>query len=73
MLDFTVFMRAAEHQKDLQEEATKARMIQTQVTRTSLQERVLLYVGDFLIRAGVWLHRQYEPTESQPCLDLMGE
>jgi hypothetical protein len=75
MLDFLfVPARAAEHQKDLREEAAKERMMQIiEATRPPLLERFLLYVGDLLIGAGVWLHRQYRPVESQPCLDSLGE
>ncbi len=74
-MDFSfVPMRADEHQKDLQEEAARDRMIRAiKVTHPPLLERFLLYVGDLLIGAGVWLHKQYRPAESQPCLDLLGD
>ncbi len=61
-------IRAAEHQKDLQEEGAKARMLQAvKPARPSLQERILVYLGDLLICTGIWLHRLYRPTEHQPC------
>lgn len=69
MWDFTVTqIRATDHQKDLQEEGAKARMLQaTKPARASLRERILVYLGDLLICAGIWLHRLYRPMDHQPC------